>query len=374
MFCNSLLSDHFDVYNFGKYQFLVTLIGIGAILRLDGFNIYIQKELKNDNIYILKNLISRVLPIIASIILIIIFLVNFFEFQDKLLFSCALIIIFLSLFDRINIILEIEEKFKKIRYIDLIHKFSFLLITSVTIYYQLDLDQFFKLFILVNSLFFLFKLILLYQLFYKYKMKNNSNTTLVLKESYFRSISISLAIITGWIEKLILGLLNPISLAIFSIGQLIPKILKDNIKVLMKPTLYKIANDTTENNYKLIKKDYLIYIAFGFISFLLLNIIIEPFINIFFEKYTNSIIITRILSVQLILIFLVNILSYQILFSNKTKSVNKIENSTNILRIISGIILIYYFGLNGAVLSLVISEMLRQFYYISTYLKINNKW
>ena len=48
---------------------------------------------------------------------------------------------------------------------------------------------------------------------------------------------------------------------------------------------------------------------------------------------------------------------------------NKIENSTNILRIISGIILIYYFGLNGAVLSLVISEMLRQFYYISTYLK-----
>ena len=149
--------------------------------------------------------------------------------------------------------------------------------------------------------------------------------------------------------------------------------MKDNVKVLLKPTLYKIANDSTENNFNLIKNNYLSYIAVGFILFLFLNIIIEPFINIFFGKYTNSIIITRILSVQLILIFLVNVLSYQILFSDKTKSVNKIENSTNILRIISGTILIYYFGLNGAVLSLVISEMLRQFYYISTFIKINNK-
>ena len=359
-----LLSNYFSIEDFGKLQLLLTLIGIFSIFNLSGFDIVIQKQIFNKNDDIVKYVLKNIMPF-SLILMTIVLAVTYFltEYKDLLLF--VFIITSITLFDKTNAILNAKLKFKELRYLELFTKIFLLFLAILSLVFNLDIFHYIVVFTLVS--------ITTIGFFISYRYLNNhiiekTDFNSIKNEGIKTSLSAAYTIIANWSERLILGLIDPKILAIFVIGQLFPRVLKDNVKVLLTPTLNSWASQGFEHYKSMIHKYQIFLWIFGFSVYIVMYVMVDFIISNYFIKYEESILIAQLLAIPLIFKFIITMKMSAMSLSDYTYVFNKINNLVSAFKLILSLILIPIFHLNGAIISILFIEFLH-FYLITTEFK-----
>lgn len=354
-----ILSKYFSIEDFGKLQLLLTLIGTFSIFNLSGFDIVIQKQIfiKNDNI--VKYVLKKIMPL-SLILMIIILVIIYFttEYKDLLLF--VFIITSITLFDKTNAILNAKLKFKELRYLELLTKISLLFVAIFSLVFNVDIFTYIIIFTLVSII------IIGVRIFVSYKYLNNhmiekTDFNFIKNEGIKTSLSTAYTIIANWSERLILGLIDPKILAIFVIGQLFPRVLKDNVKVLLTPTLNSWAFQGFEHFKIMIQKYQMFLWIFGFSVYIIIYVLVDFIISNYFIKYEESILVAQLLAIPLIFKFVETMKMSAMALSHHTNIFNKINNIVNTIKIFFVVILIPIFGIIGAVIAILFIEITRFF-------------
>ena len=227
-----LLSNFFSKDDFGLYQLLISIIGAFYIFNLSGFDIFISRQILNKDkeyfIYVLRKImpISLVLLFLTSLMGI-----YFFE-KNKILIFLAFFVAFFQIFDKYFLYLEINQKFKIMRYLDFFNKISILFIAIFSIIFSISLNFFLILFSSVLILFSISRLILQFKALNPF-VKLRNNYSLLNKQSLSRNITIGLSSFALHLESIILGLLNPSLLSIYAVGVIFPAAAKNITKTLL---------------------------------------------------------------------------------------------------------------------------------------------
>jgi O-antigen/teichoic acid export membrane protein len=356
IFSTYLLSSEFTIEDFGRIQLLITFVGFFSIFSLPGLDVIIQKQIyiKEDSfvLYTLK----RISPF-SFLLLIITALIAYLnmDVNSDLIIPAAIIASF-NIFDKTNAILNAKLEFKVMRYLEIITRFAFCFVVIISVYMGLDLYVYiviytaFSAFIVVGRIFYSKKFLINNQNFnYKHLIKEGMNTT-------YSSSYITLA---NYSEKLILGYLDMTQLAIFSIGQLFPKLIKDNIKIMLTPTLNVWASRGFIYYKKMILKNEFFLWALGIIFYIVLYFMVELVIKFFFIKYESSIVIAQLLSLTIIFKFVENVKMSSMALSQYTSVFNGINNVVNTLKIILVLCFVYPYGMYGAVFSILMTDCIR---------------
>lgn len=365
-----LLSNYLSIEDFGKLQFLLTLLGISTIFNFSGFNIIMQKQIFNKNDNIVKYILTKVMPFaIVLLFLTSICCYYFLESNNELILYVIIIATF-GLFDKSNTILNSKLLFKESRYLDLYAKLLLLILVTLTLFYKYSIEVYLILFTLINSLIFIFRI------FYSKKYLNTAikpgiNYAHIKKEGYETTLSVAYAILANWSEKLILGIIDVNLLAIFVIGQLFPRAVKDNIKLILIPTSNMWASHGFEYYKSMINKYELILWGIGFILYIITFLFVDIIINNFFIQYEKSILISQLLAMTLIFNFVVIVKMSSMSLSKHTYIFNKINNISNTLKIVSVLILVNIYGIYGAVASVLILEATRFVLITKEFSKLN---
>lgn len=371
---STILAKCFSIEDFGYYQLLLTFIGVLSIFNLTGYDVYIQKKVLREEIayfyYVLKNIMPLSLIGICFVFCIS-YIINYEHFK---IFGLAVLLVSFSIFDKLFSLLEIKKEFKLIRYLDLSNKVVFLVLSICVMYFQINLENFLYLFVGIYITIISSKILYSFYLIkFNYLPIDNSDIKNFNNDAMKRTWSISFAVLANWIERLVLGALSPTMLAIFSIAYLIPKMIKDNIKSVLKPTIFQWVNLSNQEFLQKINTNKYKLLLMGFVVYIITIIVVSPFIGIFYPKYMDSINLSQILSIPLIFIFVAYVFASYIIYSQHTHESNKIENISNVLKIVCAVSLIPLYNLEGAVISAVVPELIRQYMYYNVFKRVTHE-
>lgn len=352
-----LLANHFSIEDFGKLQLLLTLTGVFSIFNLSGFDIVIIKQIFNKNDNIVQYVLKKIMPLSLMSMLIVLIITYFItEYKDLLLF--VFFITSIVLFDKTNAILNAKLKFKELRYLELFAKIVFLGVAIISLSLNLNILTYITLFTVIVIAITGIRILI------SHKYVNNTdaaikNIDFIKKEGFKTSLSTAYTIIANWSERVILGIIDPKLLAIFVIGQLFPKVLKDNVKVLLTPTLGSWASQGFEYYKQMIQKYQLFLWLFGVVVYIIMYVMVELIISNYFVKYEESIGIAQLLAIPIIFKFVELMKMSAMALSHHTNIFNKINNTANTLKLLLAMSLIPTLAVNGAVISILIVEFCR---------------
>ena len=106
--------------------------------------------------------------------------------------------------------------------------------------------------------------------------------------------------IVGNLDRIILGTMNPSILAIYHVGSIIPRSIKDNLKIILNVPIMHWGSLSKKENLRNIKKYGFIFFLGGVGVTLGLWVLAEYLILYFYgDKYTSSIMIIRFLSLSI---------------------------------------------------------------------------
>lgn len=357
LFTTYLLSNYFSIEDFGKLQLLLTLIGTFSIFNLSGFDIIIQKQIFNKNDNIVDYVLKKIMPW-SFILMIFVMGISYFLTEYKSLLLFVIIITSVTLFDKTNAILNAKLKFKELRYLELFTKIFLLFVAISSLVLGLDIFTYIIIFTLISVA------IIGVRIFLSYRYLNNhveekNDFNIIKSEGIKTSLSTAYTIIANWSERLMLGMIDPKLLAIFVIGQLFPRVLKDNVKVLLTPTLNSWASQGFEHYKSMIYKYQMSLWIFGVTAYIVMYVMVEFIISNYFIKYEESILIAQLLAIPLIFKFIETMKMSAMALSHHTNTFNRINNIINTMKLIFVAILIPLFGINGAVTSILMMEIIR---------------
>jgi O-antigen/teichoic acid export membrane protein len=353
-----LLSNYFSIEDFGKIQFLLTLIGIGTMFYLSGFDITIQKQIFNKNDEIVKYVIKNIMPFSLALLVTTATILSIYLEKDIDLILYAAMVLAVGLFDKSNAILNSKLLFKQLRYLELFARLALLVLAVFSIFYTHSVEVYFMIFTIISMFILLFR-INFTKRFLDLENKKQIDYKDVKKEGVETTLSSSYGILANWSERLILGILDTNLLAIFVIGQLFPKVIKDNVKIILIPTLNVWASKGFEHYTDMIKKYSLTLWLIGFTMYIIIYFMVDIIISNFFIKYEDSILIAQLLSITLIFKFIENIKMSSMALSKHTNIFNRINNISNTLKVILVVSLIPLYEIYGAVMAILIVESLR---------------
>jgi len=158
----------------------------------------------------------------------------------------------------------------------------------------------------------------------------------------------------GQIDRIILGVMNPQLLAIYHIGSVLPKRIKDNVKIFLVVPMTHWAKFSAEGYYKKVKEHWAKFVALGVV---LAGMIwaTAPFLIIFLygEKYYEAIFVARIISLILPVIFIGNVIINQNIYQGDTRFYRKMTVCTQVFYLIVLAILVPRYGIYGVMWSIV---------------------
>jgi len=278
------------------------------------------------------------------------------KYKNLLLF--VFIIISITLFDKTNAILNAKLKFKELRYLELSTKIFLLFIAFISLVLHLNIMTYIIVFTFASITILGIRIVISRKYLNHNDIAVNDNN-LIKKEGLKTSFSTAYTIIANWSERLMLGMIDPKLLAIFVIGQLFPRVLKDNVKVLLTPTLNSWASEGFDYYKSMISKYEVTLWLIGIFMYIIVYFMVDIIITNFFIKYEESILIAQLLSLTLIFKFVEITKMSAMALSEHTNIFNKINNIANTMKIILVIILINAYGIYGAIASVLIVESIK---------------
>lgn len=362
-FSTVILSKYFTVYDFGVYQLLVSFIGFVAIFRISGLDMILQRRIiKNDLISL--SLCRKIFywPILAVWFLFLLLFYNI-EVENSSIILLALSVFPLILYDRSTPIFLGSLHFKANRLFVLVNAAVLLSVAIFTVLNNLTIKEFINYFVLSFSAVLMIKILVS-----KYILRKYNNPGVALNSNEIKDV-ISTSAVNGYlsfsliIERLILGFLDPVLLAYFSIAQLLPKMVKENVKVLLTPTFYKWADISDENILNKLQKHKFNFIILGLLIYITIYLLAEYFISIFFgNKYIDAHFMVQLLSIPVILKVLDASVMSGIALLGKYSEYNKVNIIFPTIKILLSIPLIYMFSIWGAIFSIVITDVIKSIY------------
>jgi O-antigen/teichoic acid export membrane protein len=162
------------------------------------------------------------------------------------------------------------------------------------------------------------------------------------------------------IEKVILGLIDPITLSIYYVGMIIPSNLKGNIKsVLVIPIIKQVEKGQQTGSLKNKRKLFLFLSLFGVACTLGVVLLAKPVILLLFgENFEDSYHITVLLSLTFVFLFVQSIIHHFGIYNGFDKEIVAIQFVGSVLKIVGFAVFIPIFLVYGAIGTIVGVEIL----------------
>jgi O-antigen/teichoic acid export membrane protein len=159
------------------------------------------------------------------------------------------------------------------------------------------------------------------------------------------------------LERIILGIMEPASLALYHIGAIFPRTIKENVKNLLAvPYTHWMKHDRLENMSKL-NKYWWLFVGIGILFFGFILLTADFIIPLLYSStYKQSAMIAKWLSLSLIFIFLQTMISRFGLYQGSEKVVQYMTIGGSVLRIFLFVVLIPRFVIMGVIYSILLSE------------------
>jgi O-antigen/teichoic acid export membrane protein len=360
-----VLSRYFTVEDFGIYQLVLTLIAVISILKLTGIDMVLQRMIIKKNSLFYKYIQKKYYTYLIIIWLLILFVALLLPFENKYYFLATFLIFPFILIERSAPILLGLLKFKENRELVLFQSFVLFIIAICGVFFKLSIEEYISLHLVIFALIQLFKFIISSKKLNKSNLSSevdfevtNENKDII-KTSFVNGY----LTISVYIDRLILGFLDPKLLAYLAISQILPRMIKDNIKVFLTPTYFKWVNISDKNSIEKTIHYKWHFILVGLLFYLIIAISSEKFIMIFYgESYSEAILMMQVLSIPVIFKFLESSISSSIVLIGEFDFYNKINIVFPTLKIILSICLIYFFSIWGAIVAIVSIELIKSIY------------
>jgi O-antigen/teichoic acid export membrane protein len=344
---------------YGNYKYILSLVGILAIPTLSGMNTAIiqavSRGYEGSVIPALKTKVKW--GLIGGIASLVLALYYYIEGNNTLSISFLISSIFIPFMDSLSVYksyLNGKKNFKSLSKYDITNT----IISTITVLIVILFTK--NIFLIIVSYFTshtIIRLILLKITLEKNKRNNKENIETI---SYGKHLSLMgvLNTASSYFDKLLIfHYIGAIELAIYIIAIAPPNQLSGLVKNINILALPKLSLIKTENIKKiLISKILKISLILSLVSFL--YIIIAPFLyKILFPQYLESIFYSQLFSISLILIGPITLLLS--FFQAKQKKIILYQYNIikPIVKIISLLILINFFGVLGVIIAIIITNV-----------------
>ena len=349
---------------FGQYNLLMVYIALAKICGLPGMNVVIRKGVLKGYDPIFKLALRKSIyfasfcSLFIVLLSVIIYSINLITQEAFISFLVIASFTVLSGLDKYDNLLQAKKAFFLSRKIMVLSSFLTLCLVGGTAYYT-------KSFIFVIcALFFVRLLTIIYGLYISNKLIIPMNDDifkqqLLFEESKKYTMFSLFNIGVGQLDKLIIGLIDPKLLAIYSVGSFIPRKIKDNIKTLISVPVMHMGSMSKEKNLYLLKKHGAKLFLFGFFLTVIIWATVPWFIPYFYGKeYHNAVWIAQVLSLSLGFNLLgLMLLNYDI-YQNRGNFYRKQLLIRQLVYVALVAIAISYYGIYGLVFSIVFVEII----------------
>lgn len=357
---------------FGNYEYFLSILGLVSIFAFPGIKEAITQSVARgyDTSFIFGTKIAIKFSFIGSGLLLLISGYYFYIKEDFSLFIIFLISAFFFPFfytiDNFFAYLNGKEDYRR----DFLYQVIINLIKILVIIFCVTIFTK-SLFILIIA-FFISQVIPYFYFYFKCKKETKSKKTDSELYSYgwFLTKMNAVTVVTDNLDKFIVGsFLGPTVLALYYIGIMLPA----KVKMVIKPALYVLFPRFSNNRMGLTKNKIFGVFFFSIITFLFTVIIISYFIKIIFPGYTDSVNYGRLYS--LIIIFLPLNIIFEYFFKAKKKLII-VKNALLIpktINIILSIPILYFFGVYGLILLLLLEQFITLLINIKYYVSYNKE-
>ena len=363
-FLNSiLLAKNLGIEKFGTYSLVIVYASLCQIFSLPGNNISIRKGLVkgNDPIFyiLLKESIFFSMKV-GLLISLVSFALFFLQLIDK---NTTFICIMMSLFtivwgiDKFDNVLVGKKEFILSRKILFFNALLLILTTGLVSFFTNSWE-----YAIVGNFFTRFTVALIglkiiSKLLIDKKIDNSIKESLTNEAKWYNFFNL-VNIIVSQIDKLIIGILDVNYLAIYNVGNAIPKKIKDNAKLLLNVPIIYSSQLSKEKNFNIIKKNLSKIILLGILcSFF---VVLSAYLVIpiaFGEEYEKSIFVMQILSLSFAALFTGHIFNQYDVYQNYGKAYRKFVYFRHLIYFIMLIIFVPKYNLAGLVYTLVFIEI-----------------
>jgi O-antigen/teichoic acid export membrane protein len=348
----SYLTKNLVIEDFGRYQLIITFIGIVGIFSLKGSNMIINKSIINGNDHIFNYVFWKtyrsVIKIFFTLFLLAALAAVYYDNERLHLLFIALLFLPLLGLERYESILYAKQKFVKVRVLSLFN-ILFYVLFSITLFEYTD--NYLYIFV---SMFFVKLLVIVIGLKYSISLLDSGgeNNTLhsikELKEGYKLSLLSFYNVGISYLDRLIIGLIDFKMLAIYAIGILIPLRVKDQLKMVLNILIQSWGKEGEESYINNVRKYNRRIFIISLIVILILSSTAHIYIPIIFSaKYMESVTIVWIFSVSIPFVLSATIFESYIVFFHNTSFYQKVTYGKQIVYLISLSILAPFFDILG---------------------------
>ncbi|OGI09871.1 MAG: hypothetical protein A2Y40_08525 [Candidatus Margulisbacteria bacterium GWF2_35_9] len=361
---NIILTRFFSVKDYGIYQFVLSLIAIGNIMTFPGGSQSVIKGAAKgyDKIFIKTLYISMISSSIVAVAFTIVGCFFYFKLNQYLIGillaigSFQLISMGLSFFDGFLIG---KKKFTLSRQLYIL----FVLLKLLGVIAAVWLTQSIIVVLLTTVILQLLNSIigcLLVKGFIDKNVKTNITTeNNLLSLGWRMTFLFVFSTVATKVERVFLGVIHPELLALYHIGQMIPRIIKDNAKLFISVPAAHWISLSKKNNIIKIRKYWYVFVGGGSVLFLGILFLSPIVIPIFFSnKYIQSIWIVQWLSISLIFIFLQTMILNIVIYQGEESFYQKTQILGSLIKIVLLAVLMPLFLLKGIISAVVISDMI----------------
>lgn len=343
---------------YGQYNYILSIMAILAISSLHGINTAIIQGVSRGFDGVLKKGLEIKLKwgLLGSIGSIGVALYFWLQGNGQFTIAFLIIAIFLPLFKGGEIYqsyLDGKKLFgKRATYSTLIQVLS-----TVIIIFTLFLTKNLIILILVYFLSYsLLRVLFLFLIIKKTKPNSINNPEFITYGKHLSLMGI-VGLVAQQIDKILLfNFIGPIQLAIYSFATLPVEHIRTPLQFIQEIALPKLSNQPNENIKKTLPKKLFIIIIV-IITIIVLYYIVSPyFFQIFYPQYTESVFYSRLFSLTL-LVFPVSMMTLSIQARMQTKELYKISIINPAFQIILMIVLIPSYGILGAIIAKLISQI-----------------
>jgi len=367
-----ILARSLSMNDMGYYQLILSYMAIGQILAIPGMNEIISKGVLRDYDPIYFAVLKRSLCTTIISALVIFLICGILYFQQKGSICLALLIVgtFLPVMgmEKHGSFLKGKRKFLLSRRIIFFTSILNLIIVGGTAYFTKSIISMFIALFITRVAVLTICLKIVTRLIIKKNIDNKLEGDL-LKQGWQLSILNVFNLIVGQIDRIIIGVIDPSLLAIYHIGCLLPRKIKDNVKtILVVPMTHWAKLSKKEHFYKIKKHGYKFFLLGTILTISIW--ILSPYIIPFFygNNYYESVQISRLISLTLPCLFIGTIILDMDIYHGDTSYYQKVVIITQISSLVLLCITIPQFGIYGVIISFVVRAYIQHLIFPLYYL------
>ncbi|MFK4766377.1 oligosaccharide flippase family protein [Desulfobaculum sp. SPO524] len=300
----AFLSRHLSQEVFGQYQLILSYLGVATIFNLPGMSTALQRAILNDaDAFINKSLsISLATSVAGALGLFVVGqVINSYNAELGFALTVTAILLPIGGLDKFDTILLGRQRFIASRVIALGNGLLQMALIGCTAWLTKDLQCILVAFFVSRIL-----SVLIGWLFARKLRHSRSADPAFMKELITQGWKLSLLGVLGqclnYVDQIIIGSLDPSALALFHIGGLLPRRIREQLKGILVVPICCWATESAASNIRKIKDNAINLFLIGIALVVGLYFVLPYCIPMLFsEKYTEAIWIGQWLSLILVL-------------------------------------------------------------------------